>query len=262
MTEKDPNRMWGGRFELSPAELMIEINASIGFDKALAPHDIRGSKAHAAMLAEQGIITKADARDIIRGLDQVLAEIEAARFAFSTQARGHPPQHREPADRADRTRRRPPAHGALAQRSGRARFPHVRARRARCLRRGAGRPAACARPQGRDACRHHHAGVHAPAAGAAGDLRPSSAGLCRDVRARPRPVRRCARAGSTRARSARRRWPARRFPSTGTPPRASWASTGRRPIRSTASPTATSRWRRWRRRRFRPCTCRGWPRRS
>jgi argininosuccinate lyase len=69
---------------MSPAELMVEINASIGFDKVLAPQDIRGSKAHAAMLAEQGIITKADARDILRGLDQVLAEIQEGRFAFST----------------------------------------------------------------------------------------------------------------------------------------------------------------------------------
>ena len=85
MTVKDPNRMWGGRFDLSPAELLIEINASIGFDKALAPHDVRGSKAHAAMLAEQGIITKADAREIISGLDQVLAEIEDGRFAYSTK---------------------------------------------------------------------------------------------------------------------------------------------------------------------------------
>jgi argininosuccinate lyase len=83
VTEKNPNRMWGGRFALSPADLMVEINASIGFDKALAPQDIRGSKAHAAMLAEQGIITKADAREILRGLDQVQAEIEAGRFAFS-----------------------------------------------------------------------------------------------------------------------------------------------------------------------------------
>jgi argininosuccinate lyase len=85
VTEKDRNQMWGSRFALSPAELMIEINASIGFDKVLAPHDIRGSKAHAAMLAEQGIITKVDARDIIRGLDQVMAEIESGRFAFSTK---------------------------------------------------------------------------------------------------------------------------------------------------------------------------------
>ena len=67
--------------QLSPAELMVEINASIGFDKAMAPQDIRGSKAHAEMLAAQGIITKADAREILKGLDQVLAEIEAGKFA-------------------------------------------------------------------------------------------------------------------------------------------------------------------------------------
>ena len=75
--------MWGGRFSMSPAEIMEEINASIGFDKALAPQDIRGSKAHAAMLAEAGIITKADAREIAKGLDQVLSEIEAGKFTFS-----------------------------------------------------------------------------------------------------------------------------------------------------------------------------------
>jgi len=83
VTEKRANKMWGGRFELSPAELMIEINASIGFDKAMAPQDIRGSKAHAEMLAAQGIITKADAREIGRGLEQVKAEIDAGTFEFS-----------------------------------------------------------------------------------------------------------------------------------------------------------------------------------
>ena len=85
MTDKSANKMWGGRFDVSPAELMVEINASIGFDKVLAPQDIRGSKAHAAMLAEQGIITKADAREIIKGLDQVQAEIEAGKFKFSVE---------------------------------------------------------------------------------------------------------------------------------------------------------------------------------
>lgn len=83
MTDKTANKMWGGRFSMSPAEIMEEINASIGFDKALAPQDIRGSKAHAVMLAEQGIITKADAREISKGLDQVLAEIEGGNFKFS-----------------------------------------------------------------------------------------------------------------------------------------------------------------------------------
>ncbi len=85
MTDKRSNKMWGGRFELSPSELMVEINASIGFDKAMAPQDIRGSKAHAEMLAAQGIITKTDARDIVRGLDQIKADIEAGTFTFSTR---------------------------------------------------------------------------------------------------------------------------------------------------------------------------------
>ena len=82
MTEKSANKMWGGRFAASPAEIMEEINASIGFDKVLAPQDIRGSKAHAGMLAECGIITKSDAREIIRGLDQVAAEIDGGSFEF------------------------------------------------------------------------------------------------------------------------------------------------------------------------------------
>ena len=49
------NRMWGGRFASGPAEIMEEINASIGFDKRLAPQDIRGSLAHVAMLGQAGI---------------------------------------------------------------------------------------------------------------------------------------------------------------------------------------------------------------
>jgi argininosuccinate lyase len=83
VTDKSANKMWGGRFSMSPAEIMEQINASISFDKVLSPQDIAGSKAHAAMLAEQGIITKADAKEIARGLDQVLAEIKDGRFEFS-----------------------------------------------------------------------------------------------------------------------------------------------------------------------------------
>ena len=83
MTDKSANRMWGGRFKALPAEIMEEINASIGFDKRLAPQDIRASKAHASMLAAQGIITKADAREILKGLEQVLAEIEGGQMEYS-----------------------------------------------------------------------------------------------------------------------------------------------------------------------------------
>jgi argininosuccinate lyase len=83
VTDKSANKMWGGRFTMSPAEIMEEINASIGFDKALAPYDVRASKAHASMLAAQGIISRDDARKINAGLDRVLGEIEAGTFAFS-----------------------------------------------------------------------------------------------------------------------------------------------------------------------------------
>jgi argininosuccinate lyase len=83
VTDKPANRMWGGRFSASPAEIMEEINASIGFDKRLAPQDIRASKAHAAMLADAGIIDAADAKAIIKGLDQVAAEIESGKMTFS-----------------------------------------------------------------------------------------------------------------------------------------------------------------------------------
>ncbi|MCH9764872.1 MAG: argininosuccinate lyase [Alphaproteobacteria bacterium] len=75
--------MWGGRFSASPADVMEEINASIDFDKVLSPQDIEGSKAHAKMLAEQGIITKTDAREIVRGLDKIGDEIAAGKFKFS-----------------------------------------------------------------------------------------------------------------------------------------------------------------------------------
>lgn len=79
------NKMWGGRFASGPDAIMQEINASIGFDKRFATQDIAGSKAHAAMLADQGIISKADAREIRRGLDQVQAEIAGGKFTFSSQ---------------------------------------------------------------------------------------------------------------------------------------------------------------------------------
>lgn len=77
------NKMWGGRFESAPDAIMEEINASIGFDQRLFAQDIRGSLAHAKMLAEQGIISKSDAAEIRRGLEKVQAEIESGAFTFS-----------------------------------------------------------------------------------------------------------------------------------------------------------------------------------
>ncbi|HSD92553.1 MAG TPA: argininosuccinate lyase [Methyloceanibacter sp.] len=77
------NTMWGGRFAASPAEIMEEINASIGFDKRLWRHDIQASKAHVAMLGATGILEPKEAEEIARGLDTILAEIESGKFEFS-----------------------------------------------------------------------------------------------------------------------------------------------------------------------------------
>ena len=77
------NAMWGGRFSTSPDAIMEEINASIGFDQRLAAQDIAGSKAHAAMLAQTGIISHDDAAAIAGGLDRIAGEIEAGTFTFS-----------------------------------------------------------------------------------------------------------------------------------------------------------------------------------
>jgi argininosuccinate lyase len=71
------NAMWGGRFAEGPAAVMREINASIPFDKRLWRQDLAGSKAHAAMLGAQGIVSPEDAAAIIAGLDQVAAHYEA-----------------------------------------------------------------------------------------------------------------------------------------------------------------------------------------
>ena len=83
-SEAKSNSMWGGRFAEGPDAIMEAINASIGFDRRMARQDIEGSRAHAAMLAAQGIVTDTDAEAIREGLLTVLSEIEAGSFAFST----------------------------------------------------------------------------------------------------------------------------------------------------------------------------------
>src|SRR5258708_38847907 len=77
------NKMWGGRFGDSPDAIMGEINASIDFDRHLYRQDITASKAHAAMLAKQGIISSHDAASIAQGLDTILSEMETGAFSFN-----------------------------------------------------------------------------------------------------------------------------------------------------------------------------------
>ncbi len=88
MTDQPPspdaaNAMWGGRFAAGPDTIMTAINASIRFDRRLYAQDIRGSRAHAAMLAATGIISDNDADAIGKGLLTVLSEIERGSFTFS-----------------------------------------------------------------------------------------------------------------------------------------------------------------------------------
>ena len=78
----DANAQWGGRFAAGPSAIMAEINASIGFDHALWRQDLRGSLAHARMLAETGIITPGDEAAIRDGLEGIGVAIEAGRFPF------------------------------------------------------------------------------------------------------------------------------------------------------------------------------------
>jgi argininosuccinate lyase len=82
---KNSNKMWGGRFEAKPSDLMQEINQSITFDNKLYKQDIRGSKAHAKMLVAAGILTKAEAEKIIDGLTKIQKEIESGKFNFKIE---------------------------------------------------------------------------------------------------------------------------------------------------------------------------------
>ena len=82
--QRTAQKTWGGRFK-EPTDAFVErLNASVSFDKRLYRQDIAGSKAHARMLAAQGILSDEDAVTIGDGLDQIQAEIEADTFEWRT----------------------------------------------------------------------------------------------------------------------------------------------------------------------------------
>ena len=85
MSNASSNQMWGGRFASGPDAIMEAINASIGFDQRLATQDIAGSRAHAAMLEAQSIISDSDFEAIEEGLITILSEIERGKFVFSSK---------------------------------------------------------------------------------------------------------------------------------------------------------------------------------
>ncbi|WP_311649903.1 argininosuccinate lyase [Selenomonas artemidis] len=77
-------KLWGGRFAKTTDEMINEFQASIGFDRRMYREDIAGSIAHAAMLAHVGIISAEDRASIEKGLRDILAQIDAGTFEFST----------------------------------------------------------------------------------------------------------------------------------------------------------------------------------
>lgn len=77
-----PKPLWAGRFSAAPTGELERFGASLPFDKRMWRQDIRGSKAHAAMLAHQGVISQQDADAIRAGLDDIAGQIERGEFAF------------------------------------------------------------------------------------------------------------------------------------------------------------------------------------
>lgn len=77
-----PKPLWAGRFSAAPTGELERFGASLSFDKRMWRQDIRGSKAHAAMLAHQGVISQQDADAIRAGLDDIAGQIERGEFAF------------------------------------------------------------------------------------------------------------------------------------------------------------------------------------
>lgn len=80
--KKNIKKLWGGRFVEETDRLVEQFTASVQFDKRLYKQDIAGSKAHATMLARQGIITPEEGRAIVAGLNDILKDIEDGKFAW------------------------------------------------------------------------------------------------------------------------------------------------------------------------------------
>ena len=78
-------QLWGGRFTGSINELAWNFNASITFDKRFLEVDVKGSKAHAEMLAKQGIITMQEKEDIVKGLDSIFEDVKSGKLEITTK---------------------------------------------------------------------------------------------------------------------------------------------------------------------------------
>jgi argininosuccinate lyase len=86
--ERDPRpaKAWAGRFAKAADPELEKFSASVHFDRRLWRQDIRGSRAHARMLGQQGILTAEEASRLLAGLDQVALELEGGSFPFDPGA--------------------------------------------------------------------------------------------------------------------------------------------------------------------------------
>ena len=185
-----PRAAWSGRFAEPVAERVQRYTASVAFDKRLAEHDIRGSLAHARMLAACAVISRRDLAAIESGMRTILAELRSGKFKWSLASEDvHLNIERRLTALAGDAGKR--LHTARSRNDQVATDVRLWLRDAiDAIARPAGRAADEPARPGRAPRRHGDARLHPSAGGAAGDLRPSPAGLFRDVRARPRAARR------------------------------------------------------------------------
>ncbi|WP_243310331.1 argininosuccinate lyase [Fundidesulfovibrio agrisoli] len=79
------SKPWGGRFAEPTSKIVERYTGSVRYDKALYAQDVAGSKAHARMLAKQGVISDAEAAQIVDGLDAILKDIESGAFVWKDE---------------------------------------------------------------------------------------------------------------------------------------------------------------------------------
>ncbi|MGD0559959.1 MAG: argininosuccinate lyase [Streptosporangiaceae bacterium] len=80
MADDGATRLWGGRFEGGPADALARLSLSVHFDWRLARYDLRGSRAHARVLASAGLLTGAELESMLKALDDLDTAVENGTF--------------------------------------------------------------------------------------------------------------------------------------------------------------------------------------
>ena len=78
-------QLWGGRFTKETDKLVYNFNASISFDRKFYKEDIEGSMAHVKMLAATGVLTDDEKKQILEGLESILADVESGKLEITSE---------------------------------------------------------------------------------------------------------------------------------------------------------------------------------